>query len=63
MQSIIRGLKSVVGGGRNGVYADDDLTLREIERHAAKIAREAGELLPLALRARAERAVQGRQAI
>ena len=45
MQSIIRGLKSVVGGGRNGVYADDDLTLREIERHAAKIAREAGELL------------------
>ena len=34
----------MVGGERVGVTADD-LTLREIERDAAKIAREAGELL------------------
>ena len=45
MRNIFRGLKSVVGGGRVGVTVDDDLTLREIERHAARIAREAGELL------------------
>ena len=35
----------MVGGGRAGTTADDDLTLRDIERHAARIAREAGELL------------------
>jgi len=34
----------MVGGERGGVTADD-LTLRDIERHAARIAREAGELL------------------
>ena len=34
----------MVGGERAGVTADD-LTLRDIERHAAKIAKEAGELL------------------
>ena len=45
MQSIIRGLKSVVGSGRDGIAPDDELALRDIERHAAKIAREAGELL------------------
>ena len=45
MQSIFRGLKSVVVGRRDGVFRDDEPALREIERHAAKIAREAGELL------------------
>ena len=45
MQSIIKGLKSVMGGGRNGVYADDEETLRDIETHAVKIAREAGYIL------------------
>lgn len=45
MQSIFRGLRSVVGGRRDGAYPDDDLALRDIERHAAKVAREAGELL------------------
>ena len=35
----------MVGGERVGATADDELTLRDIERHAAKIAREAGELL------------------
>ena len=44
MRSIIRGLKSVVGG-RNNAIPDDDPALREIERHAARIAGEAGELL------------------
>ena len=34
-----------MGGGRDGAAADDELVLRDIERHAAKIAREAGELL------------------
>ena len=53
MQSIIRGLKSVVGGRRNGVYADDEETLREIESHAVRIAREAGYIL----RAHFERAL------
>ncbi len=45
MRNIFRGLKSVVAGGRTGVTLDDDLTLRDIERHAARIAKEAGELL------------------
>ena len=45
MRNIFRGLKSVVGGARAGMTVDDDLTLRDIERHAARIAREAGELL------------------
>ena len=53
MQSIIKGLKSVMGGGRNGVYADDEETLREIESHAVRIAREAGYIL----RAHFERAL------
>ena len=44
MRNIFRGLKSVVGGARVAVTADD-LTLREIERDAARIAKEAGELL------------------
>ncbi|MYE55320.1 MAG: inositol monophosphatase [Chloroflexi bacterium] len=44
MRNIFRGLKSMVGGERGSVTADD-LTLRDIERHAARIAREAGELL------------------
>ena len=34
-----------MGGGRDGIAPDDDLTLRDIERHATKIAREAGVLL------------------
>ena len=49
MQDIIRGLKSILGGvsGSLGRFAttDDDDALREIESHAVKIAREAGELL------------------
>ena len=46
MRGIFRGLRSVVGGGRrDGVFADDDATLREIEAHAVRIAREAGEIL------------------
>ena len=53
MQSIIKGLKSVMGGRRNGVYADDEETLREIESHAVRIAREAGYIL----RAHFERAL------
>lgn len=44
MRNIFRGLKSVVGGARVAVTADD-LTLREIERDAVRIAKEAGELL------------------
>ena len=45
MQSIFRGLRAVVGGGRNGVAPDDDGTLRDIEAHAVRIARESGAIL------------------
>ena len=34
-----------MGGGRDGVASDDEIVLRDIERHAVKVAREAGELL------------------
>ena len=63
MQSIFRGLKSVVAGRRDGVFGDDEPALREIERYAAKIAKEAGELLRWHFERAAECAVQGRQAI
>ena len=45
MRNVLRGLKSVVGGRQNGVAPDDDATLREIEAHAVKIARGAGDIL------------------
>ncbi|MYC05922.1 MAG: inositol monophosphatase [Chloroflexi bacterium] len=45
MRNIFRGLKSVVGGGRNSGSPDDYGALRDIENHAVKIAREAGEIL------------------
>ena len=50
MQSIIRGLRSILGGvatGGRGRWAaqDDDETLREIESHAVRIARESGAIL------------------
>ena len=44
MRNVLRGLKSVVGGRRNGAAPDDDDTLREIEAHAVKIARGAGDI-------------------
>ena len=45
MRNVLKGLKSVVGGRQNGVAPDDEDTLREIEAHAAKIARGAGDIL------------------
>ena len=45
MRNVLKGLKSVVGGRQNGVAPDDDATLREIEAHAVKIARGAGDIL------------------
>ena len=45
MRNIFRGLRSVVSGGGDGAAPDDEAALRDIERHAVKIAREAGELL------------------
>ena len=44
MRNVLKGLKSVVGGRQNGVAPDDDDTLREIEAHAVKIARGAGDI-------------------
>ena len=50
MQSIIRGLRSILGGvvtGGRGRWAapDDDEALREIESHAVRIVRESGAIL------------------